>query len=93
MAYVVSLSFSEVLTDRNLLISLPAVYLLVARSVTRAFSGRASGVFQGTVAVGLAAACLAYLLFSMDYYTTPIKEQVREAASYVVGHAHHPLRR
>jgi len=86
VAYVVSQSFSQVLTDRNLLISLPAVYLLVARSVTRAFSGRASGVFQGTVAVGLAAACLAYLLFSMDYYTTPIKEQVREAASYVVGH-------
>lgn len=85
-AYVLSQSFSEVLTDRNLLISLPAVYLLVARSVTRAFSGRASGVFQGTVAVGLAAACLAYLLFSMDYYSTPTKEQVREAASYVVGH-------
>lgn len=86
VAYVVSQSFSEVLTDRNLLISLPAVYLLVVRSVTRAFSGRASGVFQGTVAVGLAAACLAYLLFSMDYYSTPTKEQLREAASYVAGH-------
>src|SRR5215203_7159199 len=53
VAYVVSQSFSEVLIARNLLVSLPAVYLLVARSVTRAFSGKAAAVFQGTVAVGL----------------------------------------
>lgn len=86
VAFVVAQISSGELIERNLLISLPAVYLLVPRSVTRAFSGRAAGVFQGTVAVGLAAACLAYLLFSMDYYTTPTKEQVREAASYVVGH-------
>ena len=64
----------------------PPVYLLVARAVTRAFSGRAAGVFQGTVAVGLGAASLAYLLFSMDYYTTPTKEQVREAVAYVASH-------
>jgi len=86
LAYVISQSFVHVLTTENLLVSLPAVYLLVARSVTRAFSGRAAGVFQGTVAIGLAGAGLAYLLFSMDYYTTPAKEQLREAAAYVVGH-------
>ena len=83
VAYATSPSM---LTDENLLISLPAVFLLLARSVTRTFSGKAAAVFQGTVAVGLAAAGLAYLLFSMDYYTTPTKEQVREAALYVVGH-------
>jgi mannosyltransferase len=86
VAYAVSQSFGGMLIPRNLLISLPAVYLLVARSVTRAFSGKAAAVFQGTVAVGLAAACLAFLLYAADYYTTPTKEQVREAASYVVGH-------
>jgi len=43
-------------------------------------------VFQGTVAAGLAAVALASLLFSMDYYTNPTKEQVREAAAYVVAH-------
>jgi uncharacterized membrane protein len=86
VAYVVSQSSAGILTNENLLVSLPAVYLLVARSVTRAFSGRAAGFFQGTVAVGLAAACLAYLLFSMDYYTTPTKEQLREAAAYVIAH-------
>jgi uncharacterized membrane protein len=74
------------LTNENLLVALPAVYLLLARSVTRTFSGRAAAVFQGIVAVGLAAVGLAYLLLSMDYYTTPTKEQVREAALYVVGH-------
>jgi hypothetical protein len=83
VAFVASQSM---LTNENLLVSLPAVYLLLARSVTRTFSGRAAAVFQGTVAVGLAAVGLAYLLFSMDYYTTPTKEQFREAALYVVGH-------
>jgi hypothetical protein len=38
------------------------------------------------VAVGLAAVGIAYLLFSMDYYTTPTSEQVHEAALYVVRH-------
>ena len=83
---VASVASQSMLTNENLLVSLPAVYLLLARSVTRTFSGRAAAVFQGTVAVGLAAVGLAYLLFSMDYYTTPTKEQFREAALYVVGH-------
>ncbi len=83
---VASVTSQSMLTNENLLVALPAVYLLLARSVTRTFSGRAAAVFQGTVAVGLAAVGLAYLLFSMDYYTTPTKEQFREAALYVVGH-------
>jgi hypothetical protein len=86
VSYVVSQTSTGILTNENLLVSLPAVYLLVARAVTRAFSGRAAGVFQGTVAVGLGAASLAYLLFSMDYYTTPTKEQIREAVAYVAVH-------
>jgi mannosyltransferase len=86
VAYVLSQTSTGILTNENLLISLPAVYLLVARAVTRAFSGRAAGVFQGVVAAGLGAASLAYLLFSMDYYTTPSKEQVREAVAYVASH-------
>ena len=86
VAYAVSQSSVQLLTEKNLLISLPAVYLLLARSITRTFWGRAAAIFQGTAAFGLAAACLAYLLFSMDYYTSPTKEQIREAASYVVNH-------
>src|ERR671921_863895 len=85
--FVVALVATQsMLINENLLVSLPAVYLLLARSVTRTFSGRAAAVFQGIVAVGLAAVGLAYLLLSMEYYTTPTKEQVREAALYVVGH-------
>jgi hypothetical protein len=34
----------------------------------------------------MAAAGLAYLIFSMDYYSAPTKEQFREAALYVVSH-------
>jgi hypothetical protein len=84
--YAYSQTFAGVLTNENLLISLPAVYLLVARAVTRAFSGRASWVFQGAVAGGLGVVSLSYLLFSMDYYTTPTKAQVREAVAYVAAH-------
>jgi len=83
---VANLASQSMLTDENLLVSLPAVFLLLARSVTRTFSGKAAAVFQGVVAIGLAAAGLAYLLFSMNYYTTPTREQVREAALYVTGH-------
>jgi mannosyltransferase len=85
-AYAYSQTFAGALTNENLLISLPAVYLLVARAVTRAFSGRAAWVFQGAVAGGLGVASLAYLLLSMDYYTTPTKAQVREAVAYVAAH-------
>jgi hypothetical protein len=74
------------LTNESLLVSLPAVYLLLARGLTRTFAGRAAEIFQGTVAAGLTAVGLAYLLFSMDYYATPTKEQVRESAHYVAGH-------
>jgi mannosyltransferase len=83
---VAFIASQSMLTNEDLLVSLPAVYLLLARSVTRTFSGRAAAAFQGTMAVGLAAVGLAYLLLSMDYYTTPTKEQVREAAFYIVGH-------
>ena len=86
VSYAVSKTSLGMLTFEDLVISLPAVYLLVARAVTRAFSGRAAGVFQGTVAAGLAAVSLAYLILSMDYYTTPTKAQFREAASYVLAH-------
>ena len=85
-AYVLSQTSTGILTNENLLVSLPAVYLLVARAVTRVFSGRAAWVFQGTLAVGLGAASLGYLLFSMNYYTTPTKDQIREAVAYVSAH-------
>jgi len=83
VAYVASWSM---LTNESLLVSLPAFYLLLARGLTRTFAGRAAEIFQGAVAVGLAVAGLAYLLFSMDYYTTSTKEQIREAAHYVTDH-------
>jgi mannosyltransferase len=86
VAYVASQSTALSPTKESLLVSLPAVYLLLSRSLTRTFSGRGAAIFQGIAAAGLAAAGLAYLLFSMDYYTTPTKDQLREAALYVVGH-------
>jgi hypothetical protein len=42
---VASVASQSMLTNENLLVSLPAVYLLLARSLTRTFSGRAAVVF------------------------------------------------
>lgn len=88
LVYALSQLSLHLLTSKNLLISLPAAYLLLARSITRTFSGRtpATGaVFQSVVAVGIAAVFLAHLLYGMQYYMTPNKEQIREAVSYIAN--------
>ena len=80
-AYVVSLVWTPILEPRYLIISLPAAYLLVARAVTRlplrpAMKGAA--VALGTVLL------LAQLIFVMNYYSEPSKEQIREGVRFAV---------
>lgn len=84
LAYAVSLYSVNLLTHKNLLVSLPAVYLLISRSITLNLSGGPVGaLLQGAAALGLAGVCLASMLFSMQYYDKPNKEQIREAAAYM----------
>ena len=88
LVYVLSQSSVHLLTSKNLLISLPAAYLLLARSITRTFSGRTpvtGAIFQSVVSVGIAAIFLAHLLYGMQYYTAPHKEQIRAAVSYIAN--------
>lgn len=79
LAALVSEYYAPILTVRNLIIALPAAYLLVSRTVTRVLTAAPA---QLVVVVGLATLSLAQL-FSMDYYTEPRKQQVREAVEFV----------
>lgn len=57
LIFILSKFSLHLLTSKNLLISLPAAYLLVARSITQTFSGRTPGtgaVYQSAVSVGVA---------------------------------------
>ena len=88
LIFILSKLSLHLLTSKNLLISLPAAYLLVARSITRTFSGATPGagaVYQSVVSVVVGAVFLAHLLFSMQYYTGPHKEQIREAVGYIAS--------
>jgi mannosyltransferase len=80
-AYVKSLVSVPVLTPRNLIISLPAAYLLVARAVARL---PLRGWGHGLLTAGLAGGFVLQLIFGMEYYAEPHKEQFREAVQYLV---------
>ena len=88
LVFILSQFSLHLLTSKNLLISLPAAYLLLARSITRTFSGSTLGagaIYQSVASVGIAGVFLAQLLFSMQYYTAPHKEQIREAVGYIAN--------
>lgn len=82
-AYIKSISSAPVLTFRNLIISLPAAYLLLARSITQLpIRSRNQAVITSSI-IGL---FLFNLLFHREYYSKPHKEQFREAVNYIVDH-------
>ena len=84
VGYALSQSPVQLLTHKNLLVSLPAAYLLVARGITGVLPNRTAGdVLQGSLAIGLAGACLFNLFVTLGYYTEPNKEQIRAAAAFV----------
>ena len=78
-AYAISVLWKPALISRYLIISLPAAYLLVARSITQLPLRPKVQVGLVTVVIGL---LLSHLLFSMNYYTEPHNEQFREAVRF-----------
>ena len=80
--YVKSLVSVPVLTYRNLIISLPAICLLLPRTLALV---PVRPLFRTAVACTGIAFLLYHLVFSMDYYGTVTKDQFREAAAYVAG--------
>jgi mannosyltransferase len=81
--YLRSVLYSPLFVYRYLALSAPAAYLLLARAITGLpFRGwvRAAGV------VGVAVFLLGNLIYGVRYYSTPNKEQTREAVAYVMAH-------
>jgi hypothetical protein len=80
VAFVRSKLATPMLTDRNLLVSLPAAFLLLARALTFTLPH----LRLQAVTVGAMVALLLHGLFVTGaYYTRPRKEQFREAAGLV----------
>jgi mannosyltransferase len=80
-AIAVSYLSFPLLTNRNLIVGLPAAYLLLARAVTVL----ATGWRRAALGTLLVAGLLGHLLFGMRYYAVPGKEQFREAVAEVVA--------
>jgi mannosyltransferase len=84
ITYLVSLLTSPVLTQRNLLISLPPAYVLLSRAITRL--PKRLSLQLGFVGI-FGVLPLFHMIFILGYYHYPYKEQFREAVKYVVDHS------
>lgn len=83
VAFLMSRVSTPVLTNRNMIISLPAAYLLLARAVAR-LPLRPLG--HSVITVVLVGAFLWHLVVPKRYYSVPHKQQWREAVGYVIEH-------
>ncbi len=81
VAKFISENYTPILTVRNLIIGLPAAYLLLSRAISRAFAGDPARI---ALTAGVAALVLAHLLVFAGYYTEPRKQQVRETVRFIV---------
>ncbi|MBN1884354.1 MAG: glycosyltransferase family 39 protein [Candidatus Krumholzibacteriota bacterium] len=78
-AFILSRVSSPILTNRNMIISLPAAILLVARALALVPLPRGA---HAAAAVLLAALLTDQLVYSTRLYSRPSGEQFREAAEY-----------
>lgn len=81
VAKFISENYTPILTVRNLIIGLPAAYLLLSRAISRTFAGDPARI---AITAGVAALVLAHLLVFAGYYTEPRKQQVRETVRFIV---------
>ena len=81
-----SLVSLPVISTRNLIICLPPLLLLAARGVTcLPLATRGRALVGGIVSLVL----LTHLLFGLDYYTRPVKEDFRGIVAAVLEHPTH----
>ncbi|MBF0594971.1 MAG: glycosyltransferase family 39 protein [Candidatus Omnitrophica bacterium] len=76
----------HILENRYLIISLPAAYLLVARAVVLL---PLNALIKRLSVVALAVFLIWDLIFRLQYYSIPSKEQFREAVNFVIQHDGH----
>ena len=82
LAYLKSVSSPSVFTMRNLLISMPAAYLLLSRAISRMPLPRP---FANAFGAALVVALFYRLAFAGEFYNQPVKDQFREAVNAVVA--------
>lgn len=70
-----------ILTYRNLIISLPAAYILLSRGIVLISERRR---FLVAITAGFAALTLVNLIAAKGYYTTQSKADVRQACAYII---------
>ena len=85
--FIFSLLIHPVLTERYLIISLPAAYLLLARAITAL---GLKPISRGILLWILLAGGLLHLLMGIGYYSLPQKQQIREAVRFLVEHDQDP---
>jgi len=82
LSLLLSFLLVPVFTVRNMMISLPAVLLILSASVHILFP---SGWLRFTICAGLCGYLLFSLFFVRKHYSVPHKQQFREVAEYVVN--------
>lgn len=82
VAWLQSVLSTPVLSNRNLLVSAPAAYLIVARAITAL---PVPARLQAAIAI-LAVGASLLGFNAKGYYSKPHRQQFREAVSYVVEH-------
>jgi 4-amino-4-deoxy-L-arabinose transferase-like glycosyltransferase len=78
--YILSKLSFNIFRYRYFLISLPAAYLLISRSITKLFSKKG---LQLTVVLSFLILFSFHLIYYKNYYSIPIKAQFREVVNYV----------
>ena len=80
LTFTKSLISTPVITIRNLIISLPPAYLLLARSINKL---EIEKFFKVLIALFIFSFSIVHLFFGISYYSKPHKEQFREAVFFV----------
>ncbi len=85
LIFIKSILSTPVLTYRNLIISLPPAYILLARSITQLPIILKNRTLTITTCI-ITGLLLYHLIFTLNYYSKPHKTQFREAVYYVIEH-------
>ncbi len=93
VTFLVSILWTPIFTQRNLLLCLPAVYLLLARAIARL---PLHSFGKAAIALGISGVALFNLIYTQGYYHYRLdqKEQYREVVRHVVeqqGESRDPL--
>ena len=81
--YVKSLISTPVIVVRNLIVILPAIYLLTARGIARIPLPR---TYVGLLTAAVCIALVCHGVYGLHYYNLPHKDQFRDVVRYVLGH-------